>query len=111
MLARALYAYGPQIDYFDKPHCIGFTRHGHRLQSCGAGLAVIISNGWEVATKRMNVGKQHAGERWSDILKWCWGEVVIDKDGWGIFRVCPRSVSVWAYKTARGRERIDELVL
>lgn len=110
MLARVLYAYGTQIDYFDKPHCIGFTRLGHKSQSGGAGLAVLISNGWEVATKRMNVGRQHAGERWTDILRWSWGEIVIDGDGWGVFRVGPRSVSLWASKTASGRQRLYQLV-
>jgi alpha-amylase len=111
MLARLIYAYGTQVDYFDSPDCVGFTRLGHRSQSGGAGLAVIISNGWEAATKRMNVGKQHAGELWTDILRWCWGEVVIDEDGWGVFGVGPRSVSLWASKTALGRERLDALVL
>jgi alpha-amylase len=74
-------------------------------------MGVIISNGWEVTLKRMNVGKQHARERWTDILCLCWGEVIIDVDGWGVFPVGPRSVSVWASKTAMGRERLDELVL
>jgi alpha-amylase len=111
ILTRRMYAYGTQIDYFDKPGCIGFTRLGHPSQSSGAGLAVIISNGWEVTEKRMNVGKHHSGELWTDTLRWCWGEVVIDEHGWGVFRVGPRSVSVWASKTALGRERLNELVL
>lgn len=111
VLARRKYAYGPQLDYFDEPDCIGFTRLGHRSQSGGAGLAVILSNGWEFTAKRMNVGKHHAGEQWTDILRWCWGEVVIDENGWGAFPVSPRSVSVWASKTASGREHLDELLL
>lgn len=111
MWIRQMYAYGPQIDYFDKPNCIGFTRLGHPLQADGAGLAVVISNGWEVTSKKMNVGKQHAGERWTDTLRWSWGEVVIDENGWGVFHVGPRSVSVWAAKTAIGRQVLDVLVL
>ncbi|KAF4636596.1 hypothetical protein G7Y89_g1482 [Cudoniella acicularis] len=110
ILARKMYAYGSQMDFFDQPDCIGFTRLGHPSQSGGAGLAVLVSNGWEVKTKRMNVGRLHAGEIWTDVLRWCWGEVVIDEDGWGVFRVGPRSVSVWVSETARGRERLDELV-
>jgi alpha-amylase len=111
MLARRMYAYGTQIDYFDRPDCIGFTRLGHPSQSGGAGLAIMISNGWEVTEKRMNVGKQHSGERWTDVLRLCWGEAVIDENGWGVFGVSPKSVSAWASKTAFGRERVDELVL
>jgi len=111
LLTRRMYAYGIQIDYFDEPDCIGFTRLGHRSQSGGAGLAVIISSGWKFTSKRMNVGKKHAGEQWTDILRWCWGEVMIDEHGWGIFDVGPRSVSVWASKTALGRNYLDEMVL
>lgn len=111
MLARYMYAYGTQIDYFDRPDCIGFTRLGHPSKSGGAGLAVIISNGWEATEKRMNVGKQHAGEIWSDVLRLCWGEAVIDENGWGVFGVSPKSVSAWVSKTAVGRERMDDLIL
>jgi alpha-amylase len=111
ILTRRLYAYGTQLDYLDKPNCIGFTHFGHPSKSGGAGLAVIMTNSLEAIDKRMNVGKQHAGERWTDILRYCWGEVIIGEDGWGVFGVGPRSVSVWASKTAFDRERLDELVL
>jgi alpha-amylase len=70
-----------------------------------------MSNSWEVSEKRMNVGKQHAGEIWTDVLKRCWGEVVIDEEGWGDFGVGPRSVSVWVDKRAVGRQKVDGLVL
>ena len=70
-----------------------------------------MSNSWEVGEKRMNVGKQHAGEIWTDVLKWCWGEVVIDEEGRGDFGVGPRSVSVWVDKRAVGRQKVDGLIL
>jgi alpha-amylase len=111
IVLRDLYAYGPQLSYFDTPCCIGFTRQGHKSKSGGAGLAVIMSNAWGVSEKRMNVGKQHAGEVWTDVLKWCWGEVAIDEEGWGDFGVGPRSVSVWVDKRAVGRQKVDGLVL
>ena len=111
ILTRQKYAYGPQIDYFDEPNCIGFTRLGHRTQASGAGLAVIMNNNWEAKGKKMNVGKIHAGELWTDVLRWSWGEVVIDENGDGVFGVGPRSVSVWASKTALGRKHLDELAL
>ena len=111
ILARKLYAYGPQVDYFDQSHCIGFTRTGHPSHSSGAGLAMLMTNGWSYAYKRMNVGRHHAGERWTDILRWAWGEVVIDQRGWGTFPVGPRSVSVWVNAAAEGRDFLDGFVL
>lgn len=57
----------------------------------------------------MNVGRHHAGKRWTDILRWAWGTVVIDGDGWGSFPVGPRSVGVWVWEGAEGRRRVDGL--
>lgn len=118
MLARKLYAYGPQVDYFDHPHSIGFTRLGHPAlnglvppPAKGAGLAVVMTNGWSYATKTMFVGKQHAGETWTDLLAGCWGDVVIDEEGWGVFAAAPRSVAVWANRTAPGRREVDNYIL
>lgn len=111
ILARQLYAYGVQHDYFDKSNCIGFTRAGHESHSDGAGLAVIMTNGFETAQKRMNVGIHHIGELWTDLLRCCWGEVLIDSEGWGMFGVSPRSVSIWVLKTASNRRKLDGLVL
>jgi len=59
----------------------------------------------------MYVGKSHIGERWTDILGWAWGEVVIDKRGFGRFPVRPKSVSGWVARKARGRDRLDGLTL
>lgn len=111
MLARKLWAYGAQHDYFDDPHCIGFTRLGHPSRSDGHGLAVIMTNSWEYGDKQMFVGKHHAGEIWTDLLRQCPGQVPIDPNGIGHFPVGPRSVSVWANATADGRSAIDEYVL
>lgn len=116
MLARKLYAYGPQIDYFDHPYSIGFTRLGHPAliglqHSKGAGLAVVMTNGWSYTTKTMFVGKEHAGERWTDLLTGCWGEVVIDMEGWGVFASAPRSVAVWVNRDAPRRSEVDHYTL
>lgn len=111
MLARKLWAYGPQHDYFDDPRCVGFTRSGRRSKSAGDGLAVLMTNAWEYATKRMFVGERHAGEVWTDLLRWCPGQVVIGPDGWGLFSVGPRSVAVWVNAEAAGREMVDSFVL
>ncbi|KAI9701637.1 MAG: hypothetical protein M1820_006408 [Bogoriella megaspora] len=43
ILARKLYAYGNQTDYFERKDCIGWVRSGDPSKSGGAGLAVIMS--------------------------------------------------------------------
>lgn len=112
MLARRLWAYGTQRDYFrDERDCVGFTREGHGSQSGGAGAAVVMTNAWEFKTKWMCVGASHAGERWTDVLKWCPGEVHIDGRGYGMFPCAARSVSVWVSKMAHGRAFVDGLIL
>lgn len=116
VLARKLYAYGSQVDYFDEPHSIGFTRLGHTTvygsgDAKGAGLAVVVTNAWTRAIKTMFVGKEHAGERWTDLLGGCWGEVIIDGEGWGAFASAPRSVAVWVNRSAPRREEVDNYVL
>ncbi|KAK3689315.1 alpha-amylase-like protein [Podospora appendiculata] len=110
MLARNLWAYGTQFDYFDDPHCVGFTRTGHPSLSGGHGLAVVVTNSWEFASKPMYVGRQHAGEVWTDLLKWCPGVVKISSNGWGEFPVAHRSVSVWVNLKAPGRQMVDSFV-
>lgn len=115
VLARKVYAYGRQLDYFDHPHCIGFTRLGHvtdgYLSAVAPGLAVLMTNGWNCTSKKMFVGAEHAGERWTDLLHGCWGEVEIDHDGWGVFAASPRSVAIWADSQGERRHMVDDHVL
>ena len=68
-------AYGEEHDYFDNQNFIGFTREGdfEHLQS---GLAVVI-------------------EKYIDSLGNCTEEVIIDNEGYGIFKVKGKSTSVW----------------
>lgn len=110
------------MDYFeDAAHCVGFTRlgdlspsgsHAGSPDACrGAGLAVVMTNGWRGASKTMFVGKQHAGERWTDVLGGCPGEVVVDREGWGVFAAGPRSVAVWVRWDAPLRAEVDGSVL
>ena len=105
MLARKLYSYGKQVDYFDYETCVGWAR-------CGTwdrrfGCAVITSNAGP-GSKRMRVGEMHAGERWTDVLGWQDGEVVIGDDGFGEFTCGQTSVSIWVNREAEGRERFSE---
>lgn len=111
VLARKLYAYGPQVSYFDRADCVGWTRLGHESRSSGAGLAVVINAGSRIAYKRMSVGSQHAGERWTELLGYVESVVMIDRKGWGAFPVRPRSLGVWINVLAQGRSQMDDLDL
>ena len=109
--ARKRWAYGKQKDYFDQVDCVGWVRSGDRRCSDGAGLAVLLNSGWEANGKKMYVGTSHAGEKWTDIMGWAWGDVEIDEFGEGMFPVGPRSISVWTAKDAKGRNKVDNLVM
>lgn len=102
VLARSLYAYGEQNDYFDEANCIGWIRRG--TWDHVDGCAVVISNA-EPGQRRMFAGELHAGEVWTDVLGWSQGEVTIEADGWGTFDCPGVSVSIWVNKTAKGRDR------
>lgn len=93
--ARKRNAYGLQQDYFDDPHCIGWTRRG--LASLpGSGCAVLVSNDpGKIHAKRMKVGEQFAGRVFYDCLNEEARTVYVDHNGFGYFHVQPASVAVW----------------
>jgi len=105
MLARKLYAYGNQDDYWDDKNCLGFVRRG--MHDMPDGLACIMSNTGP-AEKQMHVGKEHKGEVWTDVLGWAQGEVTIDDEGNGKFTCPGTSVGIWVNKDAKGRERFEQ---
>ncbi|RAL02187.1 alpha-amylase [Aspergillus ibericus CBS 121593] len=115
MQARKLYAYGEQQDYFDQPNCVGFVRYGNATHP--SGLACVLSTGGP-AQKRMYVGRRHAGEQWTDLLRRQPGAddppgattVTIDAAGYGVFPV-PGQVSVWVNGTAPGRDQMHQVPL
>lgn len=105
-LARKLYAYGEQRDYFDFPTCIGWVRYG--TWDRPYGCAVVMSNagpGW----KRMHVGEMHAGEQWTDVLDWQKGSVTIEHDGFATFHCQGLSVSIWVNSRADRRDAFGKL--
>lgn len=105
VLARKLYSYGLQKDYFDYATCIGWVRYG--TWDKPFGCAVVMSNAGP-GEKKMHVGEMHAGEKWTDVLGWEQGEVEIDGEGFGNF-ICPgTSLSVWVNKDAEGRDRFGK---
>ena len=86
-------AYGEEHDYFDNPHYIGWTREGDE-EHLQLGLAVVISNAGD-GEKRMYIGTKLSGEKFIDALGNCEEEVEIDEEGYGVFKVKEKSVSVW----------------
>jgi len=88
---RRTHAYGEQNDYFDDPHCVGWTRLGNAEHS--GGLAVLISNDGDGA-KRMQTGAPNTS--YVDYTEHIRTPVKTGEDGWGEFRCRARSVSVWA---------------
>ena len=100
-LARKLYAYGEQNDYFDAPNCVGWVRRG--TWDHPDGVAVVLSNA-SADEKNMFVGELHTGEKWTDIMGWSDTEVEIGDDGFGMFPVGPTSIGVFVNKAAKGRD-------
>ena len=105
-LARKFYAYGKQNDYFDAPHCIGWTREGTLNKPFG--LACVISNG-RSTEKKMYVGHEHAGEVWTDIMGSEKKEVMIGRNGKGTFPCGGLSIAVFANREAEGQDRFGKL--
>ena len=101
-LARKLYAYGSQEDYWDDPNCIGWVRRG--TWDKPNGLACVMSNA-DPGQIRMAVGDMHKGEVWTDLLSWEKAKVTIDGEGYGLFPCPGISVSIWVNKDAEGRDR------
>lgn len=93
MTIRKDRAYGEQVDYFDDPNVVGFTRLGDE-DHYKSGLAVIISDKYD-GTKRMYVGKNFAGEWFVDSLGHIGDEVIIDDGGFGEFKVLGGTASVY----------------
>lgn len=86
-------AYGRQNDYFDNASCIGWTREGDE-DHIKSGVAVLISNKFD-SEKRMYIGKHLVGEEFIDVIGNCEEKVIVDEEGYGIFKVKAKSVSVW----------------
>ena len=85
--------YGAQHDYFDNKNCIGWALEGDS-EHLSSGLAVIMTNG-NYAEKKMYIGKNHVGEKFIDALGNNQEEIIIDSEGFGIFKANPKSVSIW----------------
>jgi alpha-amylase len=90
LLARNLFAYGDQYDYFDHVHTIGWTRLGSTEHP--HAMAVLLSAG-PGGSKWMEVGKPHTLFR--DLTGHLSDPITTNEHGWGEFRCQGGSVSVW----------------
>ena len=96
LYTRKHYAYGEQINYFDDPNLIGIVRKGAE-EHPDSGLVMILSNHTE-GSKKINIGKEHAGETWFEITENIKDEIQIDENGEAEFRVNAGNVAVWVKK-------------
>jgi alpha-amylase len=83
-------AYGRQIDYFDHPDVVGWTRLGDAEHP--DAIAVILSDG-PGGSKRMQVERPNAV--FTDVTGNIIDTVTTGSDGFGDFRCNGGSVSVW----------------
>ena len=59
-------------------NCVAWVRKGDEEHD---GCIVVICNGTGDGEKKCEIGKEHAGEKWTDVLGWQKGEVTIDEGG------------------------------
>ncbi|BEI84455.1 hypothetical protein CcaverHIS002_0410590 [Cutaneotrichosporon cavernicola] len=103
--ARKLFAYGDLVDHWDHPNCVAWLRKGDDHHD---GCVTVICNGTDEGAKRVEVGKEHAGEKWTDLLGWHSAEVTIGDDGWAEFFSPTQSISIWTKSDARGRNEFKK---
>jgi alpha-amylase len=111
VLARRLFAFGEQTNYFKDSDCIGWVRHGTTEKP--DGMAVVLSWTQEVPDSsddeeelpRIQMKAGYPGQVFVDLLGWDKTEVLIDASGMGVFQCGWNSVSVYVNRDASGREQ------
>ncbi len=88
--ARRRYAWGPQLDYFDHPDLIGWTRQGDAEHP--EAMAVLVTDG-PGGAKWMDTGR--AATEFRDLTGSFTNPVRTNSFGWGEFPVEGGSMSVW----------------
>ncbi|MBE9030030.1 alpha-amylase [filamentous cyanobacterium LEGE 11480] len=88
--ARQENAYGEQIDYFDHPNTIGWTRLGDAAHP--KAMAVVLTNSFQ-AYKWMDVRRPNT--KFVDITEHHSEPLMTNQDGWGQFPCPDGSISVW----------------
>ena len=96
LMLRKNYAYGEQVDYFNRPDVIGFVRKGD-YEHPNSGLAVVMTDKFG-GSINMNVGSEFANTTFINYLDDTHNEVYIDSNGNGDFWCNDGGVSVWVKK-------------
>lgn len=89
---RKYFAYGDQEDYCEEKNLIAFKRAG--TEENPHKLLVIASNGEENELS-VFVGKEEEGKTYVDYLGNCEAQVLIDEEGYGLFKVSKMSISCY----------------
>ena len=84
---------------------VGFTREGD-AEHPDSGTAVLLTDS-VAGSKRMYVGKQHAGKNMTDAMGGISESATVGEDGWAEFRVEGGSVSVWVFEKAAEKLYIE----
>lgn len=104
VLCRKLYAYGKQTDYLESRSCIGWVRQGTWDRKDGCAVVMSIQNATRL---RVSVGKEQAGQQWTDVLGNRAETITIDGSGSAVFPCAAKSVSVWVRQNADGRDLFE----
>lgn len=94
---RRRFAFGRQVDWFDEPDLVAWERSGDDLHE-QSGCVVILSSrdGSETPVeKTLDLGPEHAGEKWTCVLGENHGLVSLDENGRATFRVGRAMLSVF----------------
>lgn len=102
---RQLYAYGPEINYFDDENIVGFVRLGDKDHP-DSGIAVLMSDAGG-GVKRMQMGRSFAGQTFHDAMRVCADAVTVDDEGWAVFETGGGNVSVWVTRKAYEKLEIE----
>lgn len=109
LLIRNLYAYGTQRDYFVDASSVAFTRSGIKApdQNSSSGLAVVMTCSKRPKVIAMSIGKEHANERWINVLDADRGSIRISASGLGAFVAPAGGLAVYLPSTAPDIQRIQ----
>lgn len=102
---RKYFAYGDQEDYFKEKNFIAFKRMG--TEDNPYKLVVLVSNGKENEL-RVFLGKEEKGKIYTDYLGNSNEKILIDDDGYGLFKVCEKSISCYVEDNMDGGEIYGE---
>ena len=85
---------------------VGWVRSGDDRHP-DSGFAVLLSNA-DGGSKKMFIGKDRTGTKYYDALSNSPDPVVVDEDGYGLFTVGEKSVSVWVLEGALEELTVNE---